>query len=269
MKTRLILAAFLKLKNLAVLLVLLGISVWVGKFSEGSMSPLLSRAGDIAYVASVVIYLAVVFKTLSSKNFHEEFNHKQKVKHIQDLNYAAWKLFSQARKHADNVYMQRLKRVMEDKDDIVDSFFRGERSFLREKIVEQTLNLVVSYIKLLMNFCIRSRELSGVNIGDITNRINTNLRKLNFISEPNIIEDMKKAIEMDEKLLGRLKEEKRELERVDAKLNYMETMVSMFKHQILSSVETEEMLEKLETAVNEAAALDSVLEERRKRSIMI
>jgi hypothetical protein len=38
----------------------------------------------------------------------------------------------------------------------------------------------------------------------------------------------------------------------------------MFKHQTISSIESEDLLEKLGTAVNEAIALDNVLDERRK-----
>jgi hypothetical protein len=44
-------------------------------------------------------------------------------------------------------------------------------------------------------------------------------------------------------------------------------MVNMFKHQIVSNIETDDMLEKLETAVNEASALDSVLEDHRRDKI--
>jgi prefoldin subunit 5 len=64
-----------------------------------------------------------------------------------------------------------------------------------------------------------------------------------------------------------MKDEKKELERIGAKLDYMESTVNMFKHQIMSSIENENMLEELETAVNEAEALDTVLEDRRKSRI--
>ena len=270
MKSRLILSAVFKLRNIGILAVLLGISSLIG---NPTAFPLLFQfaplqyMGSFAYAASIVIYLAFVAGTLSSKEFHEQFNRRQKIRHIQDLNYMCLRLASEAKKYTNNTYMQKLKRVMEDKDDIVNSFFRGERSYLKEKIVEQTLNLVVSYIKLLTNYCIRSKELSTMDIGEITNRINLNLRKLNFTSDLNAAEDIKQVMEMDEKLINRLKDEKKELERICNKLDYMETTVNMFKHQVISSIESEEMLEKLETAVNEASALDSVLEERRKNKI--
>lgn len=270
MRFRYVLGALFKLGNIGVLLLLLGASALL---SSQALFPSLFQLtpeiniGDIAYPASIAIYIALVLKTLASGKYREEFNHKEKIRHIQDLNYMCLKLANEAKKHTNNTYYQKLRKVMEDKNDIVNSFFRGERSFLKEKIVEQTLNLVVSYIKLLTNFCIRSRELNTVDVGEITNRINVNMRRLNFANDPAAAEDIKKVIEMDEKLLNRLKEEKRDLERISAKLDYMETTVNMFKHQILSSVETEDMLEKLETAVNEATALDNVLEERRKNKM--
>jgi hypothetical protein len=109
--------------------------------------------------------------------------------------------------------------------------------------------------------------LSEVDVSTIANRITANRRKLGFTSDLHAADDIKKVVELDERLLERLKEEKRDLERISAKLDYMESTVNMFKHQIMSSIESEDMLEKLETAVNEATALDSVLHERRKNRI--
>ena len=65
-----------------------------------------------------------------------------------------------------------------------------------------------------------------------------------------------------------MKNEK-DLERISARLDYMESTVNMFKHQIMSSIESEDMLEQLETAVNEAEALDAVLDERRRSRLRL
>lgn len=220
-----------------------------------------------AYPASLAAYVALVMQTLLSKQFHEEFKKKEKVRNIQDLNYQCSRLSNEARRNTNSTYLQKLKKVMEDKNEIVESYMKGERTFIKERIAEQTLNLVVSYLKLLNNFCIRSRELSGVDVGAVAGRINVNNRKLSFTKDVHTADDIRRIIEMDEKLINRLKDEKKDLERVSAKLDYMESTVNMFKHQVLSSVESEDMLEKLETAVNEAEALDTVLEERRKTKI--
>lgn len=260
MKFRLFISSLFRLRNLGVLLIALGAA-----FIIAGLMP--SSEGLIAYPAALAVYLVSVIQSLGSKKFHEGFNHKEKIRHIQNLNYSCLKLSAEAKKHTNAAYSQKLRKVIDDKNDIVDSFFRGEKSFLKEKIVEQTLNLVISYIRLLTNFCIRSRELSSVDVSGVIERINGNRRKINFVRDENAAEDLRKVIEMDEKIVNRLKDEKAELERISAKLDYMESTVNMFKHQIISSIESEDMLETLESAVNEAEALDNVLEERRKNRI--
>lgn len=268
MKSRLVLSAIFKFRNIGILLLLLGASVFLTDPSALAMlGPIPALSDFIAFPASLMVYVVLVMQTLLSKQFHDDFNKKEKTRHINDLNYQCSKLSNEARRYTNTTYMQKLKKVIEDKNDIVDSYLRGEKSFLREKIAEQTLNLVVSYLKLLNNFCIRSRELSNVDVSTVAGRINTNNRKLSFAKDTHMADDIRRIIEMDEKLINRLKDEKKDLERISAKLDYMESTVNMFKHQIMSSIESEDMLEKLETAVNEAEALDTVLEDRRKRKV--
>lgn len=265
MKARLILKALFKFRNIGILLLLLGVSTGITGNMFGYGIPELV---DIAvFPASIAAYAVLVVQTLLSKKFHEEFNRSEKLRRIQDINYSCLKLSNAVKRNTNNTYLQKMKKVMEDKNEIVESYFRGERGFLKEKITEQTLNLVYSYLKLLNNFCIRSRELSSVDVSAVAARINTNTRKMGFTKDINMVDDLQKIIDMDEKLINRLKEEKKELERISAKLDYMESTVNMFKHQAISSVESEEMLEKLETAVNEAEALDNVLEDRRKNKL--
>ncbi len=258
-KSALFVGALARFRNIGILLIALGVARII--------SGMWPYAELTAHLAAFGVYLLSVIQSLASKKFHEEYSHKQKIKRIQDLNYKCLKLAAQARKHTNAAYNQKLTRVIDDKNAIVNSFFTGEKSFLKEKIVEQTLNLVVCYIRLLTNFCIRCRELSKIDVSEVIERINKNMRKLNFVQDANAAEDLKKLIEMDEKIVNRLKEEKAELERISTKLDYIESTVNMFKHQIMTSIETEEMLETLETAVNEATALDNVLEERRRTRI--
>lgn len=257
MKSELFASAFFSLRNLGILLIALGIGYVFG-------SSFVPNPGVTVPAAAVAVYLLSVIQSLTSSRFHEKFNSRQKLKQIQNLNYTCLKLANDVKRHANTTYYQKLRKVIDDKNDIVGSFFRGEKSYLKEKIVEQTLNLVISYEKLLINFCIRSRELGEIDTGELTNRINVNLRKLNFTKDQAMLEELKNLIEMDEKIVNRLKEERQELERIAARLDYMESTVNMFKHQIISSIESEEMLETLEKAVNEASALDNVLEDRRK-----
>jgi hypothetical protein len=260
MKSR-FLSALFRMANLGILLVALGLAyIITGAAPETAM---------IAWPASAAVYLVSVVASLSSKKFNDEYEHKLKIRKIQDLNYTCLKLSNEAKKHTNAAYSQKLKNIMDDKDDIINSFFRGEKSYLKEKIVEQTLNLVVSYIRLLTNFCIRNRELSEFNASESITRINANTRKLPFIEGSNAEDDVRKAVELDEKTLLMVKEEKNNLDAIATKLDYMEGTVNMFKHQIISSIESEEMLETIQTAVNEAEALDNVLEERRKTRMSV
>jgi hypothetical protein len=223
-----------------------------------------------AYGAGVVVYLAMVIQSMFSNNYREEVKRKEKRKELNELNRQCNRLSAQTRNFANPVQKQKLRKIMQDKNDIYNSQKRGdEYSYLKEKIVEQSLKLVISYTKLMTNYSIRSKELSEINISDLMNKINANRRKISFMKDDRMLDDITNVIEMDEKAIERVKEEKNELERIHARLDYIESMLNMFKHQIISSIESEEMVEKLETAVNEATALDSVLQERRRNQIRL
>ncbi|HEY8349440.1 MAG TPA: hypothetical protein VIM13_06410 [Clostridia bacterium] len=268
MRARMVLSALLKLRNIGILIV-----AWILLAMLSSMLPLPALFGSapelLTFAGGLAVYIVFVIQSLLSKDFQNEFNQKEKFRKIRELNRLANRLSAEAKRNTNNTYLLKLKKVMEDKNDIFASYSSGEPGYLKEKIVEQTLNLVIAYLKLLNNFCIRSRELSSVDVGAISARINANNRKLSFAKDTRMAEDIRKIIEMDTRLIERLKEEKKDLERISARLDYMESTVNMFKHQIMSSVENEEMLEQLETAVNEAEALDAVLYERRRSRLQL
>lgn len=269
MRARVVLSAFFKLRNIGVLAATL---ILARLLSDPTAFPTLFGYGlalpeSLTVTGAFAVYVGFVIQTLLNKQFHAGFNQKEKLRNIRELNRQATRLSSEARRHTNSTYLQKLKKVMEDKSEIYNSYTTGEHSYLKEKIMEQTLNLVIAYLKLLNNFCIRNRELNGVDVSAVSARINNNNRKLSFARDVNMAEDVRKIIEMDEKLISRMKNEKKDLERISAKLDYMESTVNMFKHQIMSSIENEDMLEQLETAVNEAEALDAVLEDRRKNKL--
>ncbi len=249
--------ALLSVRNLAVFVLLLAIGA-VFRFEL-----------YLSLIVSLGIYAAFVIQSLTSKKFHESVIYKEKAKRLQALDNTCLKLSYEAKKCLSAPYYARLRKVMDDKNDILKSFLEGERGYLKERIVEQALNLVISYLKLLANFSKRSKELAGMDVTEIANRVTANNLKLSSNINARAAEDIRRAVEMDEKIIMRLKEEKQELDSISAKLDYMETMVNMFKQQIISSIESEDMLEKLETAVNEATALDNVLDERRKNKYSV
>jgi len=264
MKLELLSNALFNFRNIAILFFCLIIAYTTGK---GDALQGFSAIRPLLYSAAGAVYIFFVLQSVSSKSFIEKFNKKKKIEIIKDLNYRCKRLSSDAIKVTDSIYYQKLKKVMDDKSDIYDCFFRSEYSYLKEKILEQTLNLVISYINMLHNFCIRIRELASEDMSKIINRLNINTRKLNLTKDPMEIDNINNILDIDQKALIRFKEEKKELERIGTKLEYIEGTINSFKHTILSNIESEDMLEKLETTVNEASALNTVLEERRKNRL--
>lgn len=274
MNSKLFVNAFFRFRNFTTLLMWCGAVYLLSGFppindvipNNIDYSLLLSGA----YGTGFMVYLAMVIQSVFSNDYREEIKRKEKKREINDLNRQCTRLYAQTKNNATPIQRQKLRKIMQDKNDILTSLKRGEEySYLKEKIVEQSLNLIISYTKLMTNYSIRSKELSEINISDLMNKINANRRKLNFMKDDRMLDDIKSIIEMDEKAIIRVKDEKNELERIHARLDYIESMLNMFKHQIISSIESEEMVEKLETAVNEATALDSVLQERRRNQIRL
>lgn len=266
MKRKLFLKSLLNFRNISIP-ALLAVGTLAGQEQLANMLPAAAESMLLpaGIGASAVIYMVLVLQKLNSQAFYDKVSAEEKRKQLKALNQKCVQLAYEAKRHVNSAYYARLKKTMDQKNDILNSYLDGEKGYLKGKIVEQTFNLLLIYLKLLINFSKRSKELSSFDISVIANRVNANNRKLNFNANTNAAEDIKRAIEMDEKMIERIKNERLELEKISAKLDYMESMVAMYRQQIISSLESEEMLERIETAINEADALDSVLEERHKR----
>lgn len=263
MKFKLFISSLLNGRNIGTLIILLMFS---GMASE-------SR-GDLLFLplsaASFAVYSGLVIQSFTSKKFQEKFISKMKHRNIKKLDRTCITLADDAKRYTNAAYYKKLRLIMDDKNEIMKLYYKEGPNFLNEKITEKALDLVISYIKLLKSFCIRYKELNSVDVKPVQERIAKNSRKLNFTSDPKIRENIKKIIEMDEKILSRLKEEKLNLERIDTRLDYIKSTVYMLKQQLNLKLGTEvELLEKIEGAVNEAIALESVLDERNKRRIKI
>lgn len=254
MKFKLLLSALTDFRNLAILILLMIVSLSLdGKIDY--IYPLLPIAG----------YLGFSLQSFTSKKFQDNFLHNSKKKHINNLNEMCKRLANDTKRFTNAAYYKKLCAIMEDRSEILQDYQKDEFNYMKERIAEQSLNLVITYIKLLKNFCKRSRDLNLTDINPIMERVSQNTRKLSFINDPKIYEDLKRTIELDEKILNRLKEEKQDLDRIDTKLDYIKSTVSMFKHQIGLSMESEEILEKIENTLNEATALENVLDQRQRR----
>ncbi len=234
-----------------------------------NMIPNSTLPGYVLYVAGILLYLGFAVQSINDEQFIKAFLHKQKSRTIKDLNESCIKLASLAKKHTNSTYYKKLRKVMDDRNEIYESYFRGTQNPLKEQIVEKTLNLVESYVKLLTNFCIRSREVADIKTDKIIARLNDNTRKVNFAQDPDIAENLNKMIELDRKMYDRVKNEKNELVKIKTKLDYMESSIGMFKHQIISNIESSETLDRLDDVIDEAIAMDTVLESRKKNRIRL
>lgn len=263
MKIKLLLSSIFHYKNIGVLLILLGAGYTIREFiQEYAYIPAFYIAGAVA-----ILYLVLVLRSFTSKKFQDRFLQKMKQSNIKKLNKECVQLASETSRYTNAAYYRKLSSIMTDRNEIIKSYNKDKSNYLKGKVAEQTLNLIVSYINLLRDFCIRSREAGKVNINPIMGRIAQNNRKLNFINDTKVYEDIKRIIEMDERIISRFKEEKSDLERVDARLECIKSTVGMLKHQVNAGLDSEETLENIENALNEAVALENVLNERNKRRL--
>jgi len=68
------------------------------------------------------------------------------------------------------------------------------------------------------------------------------------------------------KIIERINNEKIELETISSKLDYIESAILMFKHQIISNASTEPIAEDIDNVINEAIALDNALTSHRNEN---
>ncbi len=212
-------------------------------------------------------YIYFVLQTLRNEEFQKEVYEEENIKRILRLNDECTKLHVEVRRKINRSVDARIRLIIAEKEDLMKEFSEDREDAIKQKIVEQALNLIKAYIKLITNFSIRGNEIIEIDVNKIKDRINANNRKLGFVKNPNAAVDLQKAIEMDQKMLERVDTEKSDLERVSAKLDYMESTIRMFKHRLLTS-EYDDGSD-IESIVNEAEALDNVLNDSRKNRLKI
>jgi len=264
MKKNLLISSLLSVRNVSILVLCLIASGLILRIPALAGSSLLKA---VIYSSCFAAYIALVIQSLSSKSFHEKTERKMKIDNIKELNYRAKRLFYDVRNTADNRHYLKMRKVMEDKNSIYESFFNGEYDPIKERILTQALNLTVSYISILKNYTIRLKELTEENTGEITERIRQNRLKSAYIKDPVALGDLNEAITMDEGTIERISAEKKELVGIDSKLDHIEGVVATFRHRMLSNIDSEDLLEKTENIINEASALSNAITEHRKHKL--
>ena len=76
---------------------------------------------------------------------------------------------------------------------------------------------------------------------------------------------MQRAIELDERLVEKIGTERSSLETISSRIDYIESAIHTFRHQITSNNDPNSMLADIDDLVNEAMALDKVLSSRNER----
>ncbi|NLD50492.1 MAG: hypothetical protein GX660_25400, partial [Clostridiaceae bacterium] len=181
----------------------------------------------------------------------------------QKLNGDCGRLYSGMYRKVPQVMYKKIQNIIREKDGLINFYYQDSSDQLRQKIIEQALKLVIAYIKLIYNHSTRIKELNTINVDRVTERINKNSRKLDFVKNSSARDNLQRAIDLDKKLVERINAERNEVEMISTKLDYIESAILMFKHQIISSDSVDPLEADIDNVVNEAEALDNVLTQNR------
>ena len=253
------LKAALKFKNILILAAGTALTIGTLNYTSGVPWPSIAfgAAGVAAYITSIV-------RTANSSKFKEEFELSEKLDGINKLSWDCNSLYRQISGSLGKNQRTKAIGVLKQKEELMNYFNRYNEDPIKQRIIEQALKLVMAYFNLASNYSDRMRELSQQNFNDLLSRINTNNRKLGSLKNYEAVLELTKTVELDEKLLTNLKEERGELEMVNVRLDQIESTIVGFKHRILSSELSDPETEEIENVINEASALDNALNEHNR-----
>lgn len=204
-------------------------------------------------------YVYFVLQTLGSADFQKEVSVKETLGEIKKAGEECSRLYKQSRRCLCRSLDLKVKLVLAEKEELLREFSKNRDDALKQKIAGHALNLTKAYIKLMVNFSVRCVELAEIDEDKIRDRINVNNCKLGFLKDPDTAFDLQKTIEMDRQLLGRVDEEKCELDKVSARLDYMESMIRMLKQRMMPGDCDEVDFPGIYSIVNEVAAFDNAV----------
>ncbi|HOM01826.1 MAG TPA: hypothetical protein PLH43_03220 [Acetivibrio sp.] len=255
MKFKMFIKAATKFKNILLLAVVLGV--------------FLTTQNLPFFLIGAAAYIYFMYQTLTDPKFVKEFNADVQIEGIQELNEECNRLYQNAFRALPGGMRERIRNVYKEKQALVMYYVQTNSDPIKQSIVEQALNLVIVYFKLMMNYNMRIREINSVNAQKFIERINANKKKQEFLTNPKAVEDLQRAVELDEKILERIQNQKIELEMISSKLDYIESAILMFKHQIVSNSNADPIVEDIDNVINEAIALDNVLTSHRNEKLRL
>lgn len=251
-------AAF-KLRNIVVLAAALFLAA-----IAPSMAPEIPWLPYLLASAGAAAYTGLVIRMAKSGSFKEEYRLAERLDGIYDLSRESSALYRRISGRLSKKQRIKAIKVLKQKEELMNHFSRYEDDPVRQKITEQALKLVMAYFNLACSYCDRMRDLSQQNFDELSSRINVNNRKLGSLKNYQAVIELTKTVEMDEKLLKNLQDEREHLEMVNVRLDQIESAIVAFKHRILSNDLTDPEAEEIENTINEATALDNVLSERKR-----
>ena len=74
------------------------------------------------------------------------------------------KCLFEIRQTENRTAFSKLREVLKDKDDIIEYFNKGEKSEIKFQVVTQVLNLVLSYLRILLTYIKRSNEFDMIEV---------------------------------------------------------------------------------------------------------
>ena len=211
---------------------------------------------------TLAVYGGFVCQSLLSREFKEDYEKRAVINEIKKTSEECHLAVRNLKRKLDVNAQQRISNIMKEADEILQSFLSGDKNYLKVRAVQQSFKMTSAYIKLADMFRVRSSASSGERISQLAKRINANTGNLNSVRDQGVANELRRVIEADERMIESLKNERLELERIDARLQYMESAISMLKYNIISNLESEDILSNLESDVHEADALNTVLNER-------
>jgi len=248
MSLKILLKAATRLKNIALLAVIAGV------FLATHYLPFLfvGAAG----------YIYFIMQTFKDESFLHEISKEQQIEDLRELSIQCDRLYSNITRRLPGGMREKLKNVYTEKLSLVSYYSKVEEDPIKQKIVAQALKLVIVYFKLLHNYSIRSKDIYTVSVNKVEERLSVNRRKKELLANPKAIADLEKAIELDERLMEKINNDKNELEMVRSKMDYIESAIVTFKHQIISNSDSDPAISEIDNVVNEAMSLDNVLSNR-------
>ena len=235
----------------------------LGMFADAeSYRMMLSSNGFYTFGIAFIIYAGFVIQSLTSREFKENQAQKEMIGAIRKENEENHLNARILKRKLELKAQQRLDSMLKESDEIVSSFMNGDKTQLKVRVVQQSLKLTSAYIKLADMFRVRSSASNSEKISQLAKRINANTNNMNSVKDRGIADELQRVINADERMIESLKNERFELDKMDARLQYMESTISMLKYNIISNLESEDILNHLESDVTEADALNTVLNER-------